>query len=201
MKRFVSLKGQPIHIGHCHLIMEMLNDYEKGDELIIAIVNPYPLENMDLSRNRKPSNFHPKNNPLTYYERLSLIKTYLSSLIPRYGNHVISEIKITPYFLATIHDKDVMYNYLDIKAPCIEYISNKDSFELGKEKELRELDIDVKFFDAIKTPEGDYVSADNIRSCILDNKSMAHLFDPSIYMEMNNSGLFDVIRNRIIDRG
>jgi nicotinamide mononucleotide adenylyltransferase len=38
-KRFVALKGQPIHKGHCYLIEEMLHDASEEEIIMIGIVN------------------------------------------------------------------------------------------------------------------------------------------------------------------
>lgn len=199
IKRFVSLKGQPIHKGHCYLIRKMLDDYEVGDELIIGIVNPYPLERMDLSRNRRPVNFNPSRNPLTYYERGYLLRQYLTSLSSEYDHQITSNILITPYFVQTIHPLSLMYNYLDVKGNCIEYISNKDEFELGKKKELEAIGIKVKFVNALKDSRGEYLGANRIRDNICNNIDVQDSLDPIIFKIMQDKSMFNIIRERVLE--
>lgn len=197
---FVSLKGQPIHKGHCFLIENMLNDYKKGDDIIIGIVNPFPLEDLDLSKNRKPENFHPAKNPLSYYERAYLLKSYLVSLFDKYDKKMLSSIIISPYFVPTIHKKSLMYNYLDIKNDSIEYISNKDEFELGKEKELNDIGVSVKFINGLKDKYGEYYSADSIRDKICNDIDTKENFSPVIFDIMQEKNLFNLIKYRVSER-
>lgn len=200
IKRFVSLKGQPIHKGHCYLIRAMLDDYQAGDELIIGIVNPSPEEPMDLSRNRRPANFHPEKNPLSYFERIVLLTHYLHSLHAEYGASTMAQVIIVPYFIPTIYPLAVMYNYLDIRQNCVEYISNKDEFELGKEKELHEIGVNVKFVEGMRDADGQFFSADKIRDKICQGQDLADDFEPVLFHQMQQHFMFDKIRERVQQR-
>ncbi|NET28422.1 MULTISPECIES: hypothetical protein [unclassified Okeania] len=198
--RFVSLKGQPIHKGHCYLIRSMLDEYRQGDDIVIGIVNPYPLDTLDLSRNRKPENFYPSRNPLSYYERTYLLRHYLTSLFVAYDPKIVSSIVITPYFVPTIHSQTLMYNYLDVQINSIEYISDKDQFELGKEEELRQIGISVKFIEALRDKKGQHYSANKIRNDICNQLDTSDAFEPIILRLMESKNLFSTIRERVLER-
>lgn len=196
-KRFVALKGQPIHKGHCYLIDRMLHDSFEEEIIIIGIVNPYPHENMDMSRNRKPDNFLIERNPLTYFERAYLLRIFLTSIQDRYSNINSSSIVITPYFIPTVFEKEKMYNYLPMKEKTVEYISDKDAFEVGKKEELEKIGVNVKFVKGLKNNRGEYYSADFLRNQIFDGVIDKHSYDKIIYDCMEQMNLFSIIKERI----
>jgi len=190
-KKFVALKGQPIHKGHCYLIERMINIANPDDLLMIGIVNPYPFEKMDLSRNRKPENFSIKNNPLTYFERYLLLNKFINYI----GK---PEILILPYFVATVFDLKQMYNYFDIKKNTTELISNKDEFEIGKEKELNNIGVRTLFLDPVLNNENFPISAKEIRNKIINNEDVKEYFNDEIFKWMNRLDLFRKIRERCL---
>jgi nicotinamide mononucleotide adenylyltransferase len=198
MKHFVSLKGQPIHKGHCYLIKTMLSEAEEEDDLIIGIVNPFPHEKMDLSKNKKPENFSPVKNPLTYYERLYVLQTFLKSLYEE-GEKRAFDVLITPYFVPTIFELNQTYNYLDIKHETVEYISNKDAFELGKEKELDAIGVRVRFVNPVCDRLGKALSSDSIRDAIVKGEDVSPYIEPCIINAMNKMNLFEKIKERRAD--
>ncbi|MCH9634078.1 MAG: hypothetical protein S4CHLAM7_08170 [Chlamydiae bacterium] len=197
IKRFVALKGQPIHRGHCDLIKTMLRDASSTDLLMLGIVNPYPLEKMDLSKNRKPENFLVEKNPLTYFERAYLLRQFLVSIEDEFPNLALSNVMITPYFVPTIFALEQVHNYLNIKNNAIEYISDKDLFEKGKEKELHKIGVEVKFVSALKNSLGECYSAEKIRADICEDSLNKDDFEKVIFNCMTNLNLFEVIKSKV----
>jgi hypothetical protein len=182
------------------MIARMLRDAHPGDILSIGIVNPYPQEFVDLSRNRKPENFLPHRNPLTYFERAYLLRKYLSHISCDFSNFCANDVVITPYFIPTAYPFEQTMNYLAYARPLVEYISDKDDCELGKKAELNAIGIDVIFVSAIHDGDGEYFSADKIRNLIMQEAPVEDYFDPFIFRLMDKHSLFDTMRSRISSR-
>ena len=198
--RFMSLKGQPIHRGHCYLIRKVIEEAIREDKVVIAIVNPYPLEKMDLSRNRKPENFSPERNPLSYFERCLLLRRFLTSIALEYSHIDVNQIIVVPYFVPTVFELEQTHNYLDISKDAVEYISSKDEFELGKEAELNSIGVRVRFVSSLKDENGVSYGTSEIREGIQKGENVSRYFDPIIYKAMEQLLLFDAMRRRIRSR-
>jgi len=106
-------------------------------------------------------------------------------------------VVVAPYFVPTVFPLLQVRNYLGMPPGAVEYISNKDEFELGKEGELRSIGVHVKFVDPLRDPSGRAYSADEIRRRIVAGEDVSSAIAPPMHALMTKSNLYSAIQSRV----
>ncbi len=151
---------QPLHLGH-------LNDYflpvkKKCDLLVVGITNPDPHLTLDDSTNLARTNAY--NNPLSYYERHSIIHDALIE----YGLGT-NEFRIVPF---PINLPQLIASY--VPKDTTHYLTIFDDWGNKKLKVLGENNLKTKVL--FKKPISEKkISSTMVRDAIVSGRSWRHL--------------------------
>jgi cytidyltransferase-like protein len=170
---------QPIHIGHIDGYIKPAR--AKCDHLIVGITNPDPTHTLPDPVNA--SRTSPQNNPLNFYERLTLVQAALIEQgIPRNDFHIV------PF---PINFPQLLKFY--VPGNCTHFLTIFD--EWGRKKRLT-LELHGLRVEVLK--EADIseksVSATEVRERILKNRNWRELVPKSTHSLLDSMEIKDRIR-------
>lgn len=169
---------QILHNDH---IKYILSGFELCRHLIVGISNPDPF----LTENEKtdPGRSIRSSNPLTYYERYTMIRAALQE---KGVNE--SEFSIVPF---PVNRTDLLVNYVPMDA--VFFLSIYDDWGREKLDRFRKLGLKIHILREV-TPDRKGISASEIRSLLVNDLPWEHLVPRAVEEIIEKSDL----RNRLL---
>ena len=176
---------QMLHIGHMEYLLAAK---ERCDHLIIGISNPDPSVTKYTSAN--PHRSQALSNPLTYFERLEMIK---GSML-EYGVH-LGGFDIVPF---PINCPELLFNYVPRDATY--YMTLYDEWSLEKKSCLERLGCSVEVMWQRKNEEK-AASGAEVRRLIIAEQPWKHLVPEFVYQYVTDRGIDARLRRMALSGG
>ncbi len=169
----INARFQVLHMKHMEYILAAKMKCRK---LYIGITNPDPLHTKssvnDINRGTKSA------NPLTYYERVQMLRGALAEFkVPEYEYEIIPFPIDTPEYISHYTPKDATY-----------FMGICDEWDEEKYKILVGLGLDVEILWRRMGQEKG-ITGSWVRSCIATDHEWAHMVPKSVYRYLTENEL------------
>ena len=169
---------QMLHLGHMEYILE---GKKRCQHLIVGITNPDSIYTRYSESN--PHRSAIEANPLTYYERLEMIRgALLEAGVPR------KEFTIVPFPIAAYEH---LLSYIPIEAK--HYLTLYDDWSLEKEWRLKELGCEIEILWR-RSNEDKITSGTSLRQKIANGEPWQDLVPPYVYEYTTKRGIDERIK-------
>lgn len=162
---------QMLHKGHMEYL---LAGKERCQRLIIGISNPD--ETVTEFSDANPHRSQARSNPLTYFERMEMIRGALLEYgIPR------DEFEIVPF---PINRPQLLFNY--VPKDAVFYMTLYDEWSMQKKAELESLGCKIEVMWQ-RSNDDKFTSGTIVRECIIAGEPWQHLVPKFVYQYMTEN--------------